>query len=94
MSDPQGAKTMTDNTMAPPPQEEGRHMRRCSRCGRTFKTRRATEDHIRMKHHGNGKRIDARRPDREESLADISIDAEIKRLSGEPLDPLEESLLQ
>lgn len=32
-------------------------------------------------------------PDREPSLADIAVEAELKRLMGEPLDPLEESLL-
>lgn len=32
-------------------------------------------------------------PEREMSLAEISIEARLKRAMGEPLDPLEESLI-
>jgi uncharacterized C2H2 Zn-finger protein len=71
----------------------GPHMRRCSRCGKTFSSRKGADDHIRMLHKGKGQRVSVIREDEEESLADIAIEAEIKRACGEELDPLEESLL-
>ncbi len=73
---------------------DGPHMRRCSRCGRSFSTRNAANQHIQAVHKGKGHRVSARRPDDdEESLADIAIEAAIKRASGEALDLLEASLL-
>jgi len=72
----------------------GSHMRKCSRCNRVFSSRKGCDDHILMKHKGIGERIAVpkREPD-EESLADIAVNAYIKRACGEGLDPLEESLI-
>lgn len=72
---------------------DGPHMRRCSRCGKTFSSRKGCDQHIKMLHKGKGKRVTAVREEQEESLADIAINAEIKRACGEELDALEESLL-
>jgi hypothetical protein len=72
---------------------DGPHMRRCSRCGKSFSSRKGADDHIRMLHKGKGHRVSVIRDDDEESLADIAVEAEIKRACGETLDPLEESLL-
>ncbi len=73
-------------------QQDGPDMRRCGRCGNFFRTPRAASDHIMRVHKGKGFRVRDDRDD-EESLADIAIEASIKRASGERLDPLEESLL-
>ncbi len=73
-------------------ENDGPHMRRCSRCGRSFASRDAADRHIAQKHKGKGTRVAVRR-DEEESLADIAVDAERKRAAGEPLDPMEKALL-
>jgi len=82
-------KSESDTTTEP----DGPHMRRCSRCGKSFSSRKGAGDHIRTLHKGKGQRVSVIREDDEESLADIAIEAEIKRACGEPLDPLEESLV-
>lgn len=74
-------------------EEDGPHMRRCSRCNRVFSSLQGVSQHIQTIHKGKGFRVSAHRPEREESLADIAVEAHIKRAMGEPLDPLEESLL-
>lgn len=69
------------------PDADGSDMRRCSRCGRTFKSRRGADDHIRMVHKGKGERVTARRPrDDEPSMADLVVDAQIARACGEPVE--------
>ena len=72
---------------------DGPHMRRCSRCGKSFSSRKGCDQHIQMLHKGKGNRVSVIRDDEEESLADIAVEAEIKRACSEPLDALEESLL-
>jgi hypothetical protein len=67
---------------------DGPDMRRCSRCGRYFKSRMGADDHILMKHKGIGQRVSVRRPDDDPSMADLVVDAEIARACGEPVDPL------
>lgn len=69
----------------------------CPKCGKCFTSQHGTRDHIRDAHGGG---IDPRkrkrapvRDDSDMSLADIAVEAELKRLMGEPLDALEESLL-
>lgn len=70
----------------------------CPKCGKPFATRRGAESHIKDVH-GEGVCSPRKRkrptppPDCEPSLADIAVEAELKRLMGEPLDPLEESLI-
>lgn len=64
----------------------------CPRCPKGFAT------YNDMRNHANGRhklKIPVKRPDDwdEPSLADIAIEATIKKATGEPLDPLEESLL-
>lgn len=69
---------------------------RCSRCGKIFRTSRAGDQHVEAKHKGNGIALgyDVReREPPEPSMAEIAVEATIKRAMGEPLDPLEESLL-
>ncbi len=51
---------MTDQTTPEAP-----HLRRCSRCGKCFKSRNAADDHIRMKHHGMARRVSVKCPDYE-----------------------------
>jgi uncharacterized C2H2 Zn-finger protein len=65
---------------------DGPHMRRCSQCGRSFKSRKAADDHIQMKHKGIGHRVSAKRPDDEPSMADIVVDAQIAHAAGEPVE--------
>lgn len=80
--------------MSDEPAEDGPHMRRCSRCGKSFKSRKGTDMHIRDVHRGKGHRVTViRADDGELSLADIAVDAELKRAMGEPLTDLEASLL-
>ena len=75
--------------------KDGPHMRQCSRCHKIFSSRAGCDMHIRDLHKGKGERIAVpKREPEEESLADISIEAELKRACGEELDPLEESLIQ
>ena len=71
----------------------------CPGCGKCFASPRAVRDHIKDMH-PDQKGLEPRRrprpeprPIEEMSLADIAVEAEIKRNMGEPLDPLEESLL-
>jgi hypothetical protein len=62
----------------------------CLYCAKKFADANALGQHAKFKH-----RIKPDRPRRadDESLADIAIGASLKRSMGEPLDPLEESLL-
>jgi hypothetical protein len=63
---------------------------RCSKCGKLFRAERDGRFHIDAKHKGSGDVIpDAlRRDDDEPSMAEIAIEASLKRSMGEPLDPL------
>lgn len=63
----------------------------CPRCSRRFGDDTALHQHVRVKH--GGPRFPSRQRDDDESLADIAVEASIKRASGQKLDPLEESLL-
>jgi uncharacterized C2H2 Zn-finger protein len=68
----------------------------CPKCGKCFTTKHGAADHIRDLHGGEiepRKRKAPPRVEREMSLADISIEAHLKRAMGESLDPLEESLI-
>jgi hypothetical protein len=62
----------------------------CPLCPRKFADENALAQHSKFKH-----RVKPDRPrrDDDESLADIAVEAEIKRSMGDGLDPLEESLL-
>lgn len=65
----------------------------CPHCDRFFVDQSAVTQHAKWKH---GVRLHPRRRPRAEedqSMADIAVEAHIKRLTGEDLDPLEESLL-
>lgn len=73
--------------------DDGPHMRRCSRCGRAFGSRDAADRHIRDKHKGRGTRVSVIRGEHEDSLADVAVEAERKRASGEPLDAMERALI-
>ena len=73
--------------------DDGPHMRRCSRCGRSFGNRDAADRHIRDKHKGGGTRVSVIRAEREDSLADVAVEAERKRAAGEPLDAMEKALI-
>lgn len=68
----------------------------CPKCGKCFGSRHGTARHI-VDVHGGGfeprKRPKPQIIDREMSLADISVEAYLKRAMGEPLDELEESLI-
>lgn len=71
----------------------------CPGCGKCFGSPRGARDHIKDVHPDRGDLAPRRRPRpepkpvEEMSLADIAVEAEIKRNMGEDLDPLEESLL-
>lgn len=79
----------------------------CPACGRGFVNSNAVFQHLKtmagrdpehMRRYQRGltdfrKERRARRVEEPESMADIALEAEIKRLTGEPLDPLERSLL-
>lgn len=83
------------------------HPIRCPVCGRAFADSSAMWQHTKTKAGRDREHAlaHAHNPHRgapkqrllpsaqEQSMADIAVDAEIKRLSGEPLDPLERSLL-
>lgn len=59
--------------------------RRCSECHKVFKSRVATDEHIRNKHKGNGRRIAVNEeylPDYEPSMAELFIEGEINRAMG------------
>jgi hypothetical protein len=64
--------------------------RRCSRCGRHFKSRKAADQHIQDKHKGVGERVSVHRPDdgREPSLGSQVAEAMLARMCGEPVDPV------
>lgn len=57
--------------------------RRCSRCRKVFKSRKAADQHIQAIHKGRGERVPVTR-DSEESLADIFVEGQINRDSGVP----------
>lgn len=68
----------------------------CPKCGKVFTTHRGATDHIQDVHGGGvepRKRPKPPKVEREPSLADISVEAHLKRAMGESLDPLEESLI-
>ena len=68
--------------------DDGPHMRRCSRCGRHFKSRKGAYQHIQAVHKGEGTRVSARMEDRpgyEPSLADLVVQAELDRMEGKPI---------
>jgi hypothetical protein len=56
-------------------------LRRCSRCGKSFGSRAAADQHIAAKHKGIGERVTVRLED-ESSFADLAIEAEIDHASG------------
>lgn len=68
----------------------------CSRCQKRFTTRHGAEMHIRDTH-DQGEVLKVKPPrhprTREESMAEIAVDALLKRSMGEPLDELESSLI-
>lgn len=70
----------------------------CPLCGKCFGSKQGAQMHIDQVH-GEGtvkarKRPKPPRPsEREMSLAEISVEARLKRAMGDPLDPLEESLI-
>lgn len=69
----------------------------CPKCGKCFTTKHGTAMHIEQVH-GTIAAEPRKRPkhpryERDPSLADISVDAYLKRAMGEPLDPLEKSLI-
>ncbi len=57
--------------------------RRCSRCSRVFKSRKAADQHIQAVHKGVGERVLVNR-DHEESLADVFVKAQANQESGIP----------
>lgn len=68
---------------------------RCPICKKRFKRPNSVGNHARDAH---GEVVAAERVDKTEdeddrSLADIAVEAELKRAMGEPLDPLEDSLI-
>lgn len=73
---------------------------KCPKCGHYFTTRHGTIAHMRDKHGiENGEPVKREKQPKKErdyadmSLAEISIEASMKQAMGEPLDPLEESLI-
>lgn len=73
---------------------------RCSRCGRSFRHERDLQNHIRDHHLRGGRKPDrvahavpVEPRDEPESMAEIAVEARLKRAMGVRLDPLEESLL-
>lgn len=72
----------------------------CPKCRKRFTTDHGAQMHIDMAHGGDGvarkvvarKRKKPPRPEREMSMADIAVEAELKVLMGDDLDPLEQSL--
>jgi hypothetical protein len=69
----------------------------CPACGKPFYSKRSTAQHIKDVH--GEATVDPRRrklpppkPEREMSLADISVEAHLKVAMGMPLDELEQSL--
>lgn len=68
-------------------EEDGPTFRKCSRCGKTFKSRKSADQHIRDKHKGVGHRVQVRQwQDGEKSMADMVVDARIAYACGEPVD--------
>lgn len=69
----------------------------CFHCPRAFTDQNALHQHLRSKHGGPRFRTPKLRrasgPDDDMSLAEIAIEASLKRAGGEKLDALEESLL-
>jgi len=69
---------------------------KCPCCRKNFHSRKACGQHMKAKHPGEHLGPD---PDKDHSkdddmsLAEIAVEAELKRRSGLPLDPLERSLL-
>ena len=68
----------------------------CPKCGKPFHSKKSALQHGRDAHGiqiAPVKRAKPKREDSEPSLADISVEAHLKQAMGEPLDPLEESLI-
>lgn len=57
--------------------------RRCSRCRKVFKSRKAADQHIYTVHKGRGERLPVFHDD-EQSLADMFVEGQINRDSGTP----------
>lgn len=75
-------------TTIPAPSDDGPHMRRCSRCGRHFKSRRGADQHIQTVHKGRGVRMSARMEDRpgyEPSMGELVVQMEQDRAAGVPV---------
>jgi uncharacterized C2H2 Zn-finger protein len=68
----------------------------CPKCGNVFSTFSGARNHMKDVH-GGGEPRQRPKPKKVnhayESLADIAVEAKLKRMMGEPLDPLERSLL-
>lgn len=61
----------------------------CSRCGKKFANPRNTQNHINDAHQGDGKVLKVKQPrriDREPSMAERAIDAELAIAMGEHTD--------
>lgn len=68
----------------------------CPLCPKMFGDENALWQHARTTHRDKDVahlRPARKRDDDEPSLAEIAVEAHVKRLMGEPLDPLEESLI-
>ncbi len=64
----------------------------CPCCGKCFMSERGTRDHIRDAHHTDSaprRRPKPPKPDRELSIADQMIDAQLRQAMGEQLDETE-----
>lgn len=61
--------------------------RKCSRCGKAFKSRKDTDNHIKDMHKGKGHRVPvSNRNDDEPSLGDQLAEAEFDRAAGLPVE--------
>jgi|GEM_PF-6000929 len=70
----------------------------CPRCGKCFTTKLGAQMHIDAVHGADAAKARKRPkppkpPEREMSLAEIAVEAHLKRAMGDELDPLEESLI-
>lgn len=65
--------------------EDSPNKRKCSCCGRVFKSRVGCDEHIRVKHNGEAVRIavgKSIKQDDEPSMASMFIEAEMNRAMG------------
>ncbi len=65
----------------------------CPHCSKHLRDANSLYQHMKAKHGAAAARKLDQRPEREMSLADISVEARLKQAMGEPLDALEESLI-